>query len=282
MEKEQQKAIVRDIYTDISSHRLASEIIRSHSSNYADIRCVALDPLDLSQCRDILDIGCGFGFFTEALQGRVHPNAAVMGIDVIPDCEGPYLETCSRSGLKGSFLSEGLVPIGEFNAGSFDLILCGYAMYFFPEVIPEISRILRASGRFVTITHNGNHMFELIETVKEILRDKAMLHESQLPIESIIGRFSSENGENLLSPWFAKINRIDYHNTLTFRPDDISALSAYFRFKGAFFLSQTSLDKNEIAALLITRLQSGPVSCCGFTMSKDDTVFICSEPVGRK
>ncbi len=281
MEKDRQRAIVLDIFANISSHRFASEVIRRHSSNPRDIREEALGAFDLSRCRSILDIGCGFGFFTEALKGRVHPEAAVTGIDVIPEYKEPFLETCRRSGLKGSFFSEGVEPLRTFPSRSFDLILSSYSLYFFPEVIPEISRILRQSGRFIAITHDKENMTELIAVIKDILREKAILRESRLPIEAIVGQFSAENGMELLSPWFRKIDRIDYRNTLTFPAENLAALIGYFRFKSAFFLSRTYLDGKGVAELLKNRLQSILEHKGVFMLSKDDTIFACTEPAGR-
>jgi len=128
MKKENQKAIVLDIFTKISSHKSASEIIRKHSSNPLDVRDAALGSSDLSRCRTILDIGCGFGFFTEALKGKVHQDAVVTGIDMIPGYEEYFLEACRQSGVKGFFLSSGTESIQYFSSRSWDLIICSYAL----------------------------------------------------------------------------------------------------------------------------------------------------------
>ena len=87
MEKEHQKAVILEIFLNVSLHKFASEIIRTHSSNPRDIREVALEKLELSNCKKILDVGCGFGFFTEALRGRIHPEALVTGLDMIQGYE---------------------------------------------------------------------------------------------------------------------------------------------------------------------------------------------------
>ncbi len=283
MKKDQQKSIILDIFTNISSHRLASSIIRKHSSNPRDIRKVAFDSVDISECREILDIGCGFGYFTESLEGRVQRDAAVTGLDMIPGYRKPYLDTCTRAGLKGRFLADGLSPLHGFEQGSFDLVLCSYALYFFPQIIPEIARVLSGRGHFLAITHSARNMTELVEAVKRILAGSglARYEKGHLPIETIVSRFCAENGEALLSSGFKKIRRIDYKNSLHFRPEDLPTLIDYFRFKGPFFLSGTDLDKDRVAKLLDAYLRSELKSSEEFVISKDDAIFICSGPVHK-
>ena len=46
-------------------------LIARYSINRRDIREIALEKLDLSSFKDILDLGCAYGFFTERLAGRL-------------------------------------------------------------------------------------------------------------------------------------------------------------------------------------------------------------------
>ena len=103
MEKEHQKAVILEIFLNVSLHKFASEIIRTHSSNPRDIREVALEKLELSNCKKILDVGCGFGFFTEALRGRIHPEALVTGLDMIQGYEPFFSRKLQAIRLQGTF-----------------------------------------------------------------------------------------------------------------------------------------------------------------------------------
>ena len=59
------------VYGNINQHRSIADLIRKRSTNKRDVRDVALENTDLKARLNILDLGCGFGFFTEALAGKV-------------------------------------------------------------------------------------------------------------------------------------------------------------------------------------------------------------------
>ena len=57
-----------------------------------------------------------------------------------------YLNACSETGLKGNFLSNSISEIESFKCDTFDLALCSYALYFFPDYIEQISHYLKKDG----------------------------------------------------------------------------------------------------------------------------------------
>ena len=276
------KTNVVEVFLDVEAHRLTADIIRKFSTNKEDIRDLALDGLNLKACKAILDLGCGFGFFTQALKNRVHPEAFVRGIDIIEAYEPLFLRSCKDAGLHGAFSSEGVHRIQKLEDGQFDLILCSYALYFFPEIIPDISRLLTGEGLFITITHSSENMADLIDAAKEALKEKKMFSGDTLPIEGIIRRFSSENGLQLLSPWFGGIRSVEYPNNLVFLPDDLPRIVEYFRFKSPFFLSGTAYSSETVTRLLRGYLEKVFLARNQFTISKDDTIFIAEKPLRKK
>ena len=134
------------VFRDATKHRQIAGIIGKYLLNRNDIREVALNEIELSDSKDILDLGCGFGFFTEALKDRVHQDARVTGIDRYPEYEWFYFQSCEKAGIKADFRSNGIDLIRKLNDNSFDLILCSYALYFFPEAIRDIARVLKDNG----------------------------------------------------------------------------------------------------------------------------------------
>ena len=193
------------------------------------------------------------------------------------------MHVCRHVGVRGRFLPADAAIIKEFESRSVDLAICSYSLYFFPELISEIARILHPDGLFIATVHNGDNMGELISFVRNTLAAHDLaLHSSILPIERYLTRCSSENGHILLSPWFGEIEVRGYKNSLVFKPQDLYALLEYLRFKWPFFLDATA-DLGKIFDLFEIHLQQslGHDGDC-FVVSKDDTIFLCSQPLCDK
>ncbi len=157
---------ILSVFSRVDDHRRIASLIRNHSTNTQDIRTIALDAIDTRAARSILELGCGFGSFLGALEGRISPEGHLTGIDIVPAYKEPFLEACRRIGVQGRFLAEGAQRISACPDRSYDLILCSFALYFFPEVIPHIARILRPGGVFIAITHDRRNMGELMDSRK--------------------------------------------------------------------------------------------------------------------
>ncbi|MDI6743261.1 MAG: class I SAM-dependent methyltransferase [Smithella sp.] len=277
------KKKIRKVFRDAQKHVAIAQLIRRFSTNKSDIRKTALDPIDLSGCRDVLELGCAFGAFTEALQGRLYPEAQITGIDIIPEYKPFFMEACRRAGYAGQFHSSGIDRIKKFSGGSFDLIICSYALYFFPEIIPEISRVLKKDGVFITITHSHNDMHEIVGIIRKILRQNDPFPDNQmLPIEIIFEQFSAENGKALLQPFFGRLEIIDFANKLVFQSDEIGSFLDYFQFKKSFFLTGTDASSKTIIHQLENELKDVAIKNQVVTMCKDDRIFICHEPLNTK
>jgi ubiquinone/menaquinone biosynthesis C-methylase UbiE len=275
---------IAEVFIDVDAHRFTADIVKQHSTNRADVREVALGGLDLAPCKDILELGCGFGFFTEMLKGRLHADAVVTGVDIVPGYESSYLKVCEAAGIKCRFTSSGALVVKDYRDRSFDLAICSYCLYFFPEIVPEIARVLRKGGRLVTTVHNKENMSELVSFAKDVLvRGGILDKEIILPIESFISSFSSENGCEILSGWFQDIQVVHYENTLVFKPGDIYSLIEYFRFKWPFFVSAITDNVEMVFDLFEMQLQQYFTrDRTDFIITKDDTIFICSNPCNER
>ncbi len=204
-------------------HQTISDIIRRRSTNHADVREVALAGLDLSSKRSILDLGCGFGFMTEALVDRISPSARLSGVDFWEDDEQPYLQRATSAGHNAEFRSIQIGPSLPWPERSFDLVVCSYALYFFVEAIPEIARVLVPEGMFLAITHSER---SIVDGLPAEASQRAATN-----LFSLMHRFSAENGRELLSPSFGCVDRIGFSNTIRFEAEHVDELLAYMRFK---------------------------------------------------
>jgi ubiquinone/menaquinone biosynthesis C-methylase UbiE len=277
------KKKIRQVFRNVQKHQHIEALIRQFSSNKEDIRLTALNQVDLSSCRNILELGCAFGAFTEALKGRLHRKATITGLDIVAEYEPFFLDACGRAGYSGTFSSAGVHTIKKYPAASFDLIICSFALYFFVEMIPEISRILKKDGTFIAITHDQCNMQELIHITRNTLKEHNLLANNRLlPIEVIIQQFSAENGEKLLRPSFGQIRKVDFKNSLVFQPWDIYFFIDYYQFKSPFFLVGTGAHKKNIVDKLLHKLQDIGAESKSITMCKDDAIFIGSQPLESK
>jgi SAM-dependent methyltransferase len=270
---------IHQVFRKVRQHRLIEQMIRQFSSNKDDIRITALNRADLTSCRNVLEPGCAFGAFTEALRGRLRPDAHIAGLDIVPEYEPFFLEACNHAGYSGAFSPSGVNAIKNYAAGTFDLVICSFALYFFIEIIPEVARVLKKDGIFITITHSYCNMQELIAVTRTILKKNKLLSDNELlPIEIILRQFSAENGSTLLSPHFRRIEQIDFNNSLIFQAQEIDSLIEYYRFKRPFFLTGTNVHKKDILDQLFSELKKMAAADKTITMCKDDRIFICSQP----
>ncbi len=274
---------IREVFRNVRNHQEMERIIRRCSTNPEDIRQAALSGVDLTSCRTVLELGCAFGSFTVALKGRLHPQARITGLDIIPEYEPFFLEACEKAGYPGRFSSDGVHQIAGFPTAGVDLILCSFALYFFVDVLPDIARILKPDGRLIAITHASGNMRELIGAIRNILKTHGVLEpDDVLPIEQILKAFTAENGTARLAPHFVDIRKIDFANTLVFPPRDIGAFVDYYRFKRPLFLAGTPPSADIIIPELTKLLAGMAARSQTISMCKDDAIFICSQPHSPK
>jgi len=277
MGKENQSRIV-EVYGNIPRHQHIAELIRKRSTNKDDIRDVALEEINFKAISSILDLGCGFGFFTEALAGKISPRTTITGVDLIPGHEPLFLQACRHAGVQGHFIPGHASLIATFEDRSYDLVVCSYALYFFPEIVPHIARILKPGGLFVTITHDSRNMGDLFECIKKIMDRHYARKKFLLPVEKVIRQFSAENGAAVLRSWFGQVDTIDYPNTLVYPLSDLHEIIDYFHFKSPFFLVGTQIEKADIVDHLPELLRQHSPHKNGVVISKNDRIFICAEP----
>lgn len=266
-----------ETFTDTKMHEAVAEIIYSHSTNKLDVRTAALNGLQLQDAKTILDLGCGFGFFTRSIKGRINQKAKILGIDKCSNYNDPYLKSCDIAGLDGDFIGAGADYLEDLPSNSYDLIICSYALYFFPDIISQIARILNNDGMFITITHSSNHLFELFSFVKNTYNKQKNKITEYLPYEELIRNFNNENGNKLLSSYFGLVKEKDYCSALIFEKDDDENLKKYLEFKRPFYVPDFS--ENIIYDSIIESLCSNLRSGNSFKITKDDTIYICFKPL---
>jgi SAM-dependent methyltransferase len=256
-------------YQRPAAHVRVSEIIRNHSTNTADLREVALRGLDLSTASDILDLGCGFGLLTGPLAARAAPNACFIGVDAWESNKVPYLQTIIDAGRTGRFKCMKIGSRLPWPDASFDVVVSAYSLYFFVEALPEIARVLRPRGLFLTIAHSELHVTGQLP--------EAGFADGAERLLSLIRKFSAENGEAILSRWFGEVRRVDYLNSLRFDRDHEDELFAYLKFKMPF-LVQGAGPNDALPERLVRFVREALARQGEMMIGKDDAIFHCRSP----
>lgn len=255
-----------------SAHEAVAAIIRRHSTNQNDIRDVAMRGLDLSAARDVLELGCGCGFMSGTLAGRVAADATVVGVDLWPSNEPPFRRRVTGAGRQADFINMDVDSELPWQDDSFDVVMCCYSMYFFPQILPETVRVLRSDGVLLIVTHSERNI--------EGQLPAAGFGDAASELVGLIRQFSAENGHERLGGLFRRVTRIDFRNSLRFGPADRDELFLYLRFKLPLLVPGAALGDDLPREL--TLFVDGYLAGGGrVVIDKNDAVFQCQEPKCR-
>lgn len=115
---------------------------------------------DLSK-EQIVDIGCGIGYYSAFVQEAFHTN--VIGIDISKDA---LKMAAKKNASVGYYVaSNKSLPLMDQSA---DLIM----NIFSPVYITEVKRVLNTHGYIIVVSANKDHLIELKEIIYEDIHDK--------------------------------------------------------------------------------------------------------------
>lgn len=243
-------------YSDLSFHKSIGEMIKRRSENKQDIRSLAISMVDWTNIKNILDLGCGYGWFEAGLKGMFE---RVTGIDCLPENEQAFLAAAGRITLNPRFEHRLLPCALEMPDESFDLVVSAYSLYFFPEVIPEIKRVLKKGGFFLAITHS-----------------ESMLQEGErffdfTNLRKVIQGFSAENGGEILRSHFVDIQHVDFKNAIVFSRYEKKDLADYINFKREFI--SKDVDPSRVMLTMLDELERKG----SLRFNKDDRIFLAKK-----
>ena len=244
---------IKKSYSNHSLHAEVGSIIRKYSENKTDIRDFAKSMFEGEKIRRVLDIGCGYGWFEDALEGSLD---LIVGVDCLVENGPPFTQHARKTAKEVVFKVQTLPSKIDFPTDYFDLVICAYALYFFPEVLPEARRVLRSGGIFVAITHSESMLEE----------GKRFFHFKNL--RTVIEKFSAENGAAILSKYFKDIKAVEYNNSLIFYNGDEKDLALYIDFKREFI--RKDVDPGLVRETMLQELfKNGELR-----LNKNDKIFL--------
>lgn len=170
---------------------------------------------------EVLEIGCGAGWFWEAARDVAPATLALSLTDISSGMVDEAL-ACVRalgrwSTVEGQAANAGALP---FDDGRFDTVLAFHMLYHLPDPISgvaEIARVLRPGGVACVATNGDGHMRELFEL------NAAAFGESGW--DTVHQRFSLENGAELLRSRFSEVQLERFPDSL--RCTDPADVMAY-------------------------------------------------------
>lgn len=244
-------------YSNQIIHARISSLIREHSENKTDIRIIANKMIDWEGVHRMIDLGCGYGWFEEALKDSIKKNLdLIAGIDYLNENSDPFLQCAKKISREVVFKKVILPAPLDFPSDYFDLAVCSYSLYFFPDIIREVKRILRRNGIFLVITHS------------ERMLEEGMRFFDFKNLRTIIEKFSAENGESILGRYFSRLRSIDYPNSIIFHKGEDKDLAEYINFKYEFI--KKDADPDLVRETMVNELKNNGI----LSLNKNDKIFI--------
>jgi len=266
-------------YSQVYDLLVTRHIIKNHSTNSGDIRFAALEDADLSAYIKVLDLGCGYGFFVESLNNRLHGEARITGLDLVENNQEAFLHSVHASGYKGDFITGRADIIADMEDEAYDLIIACYSLYFFPHLIKDIARILKPDGLFIAVTHSEHTLREAIEFVPRCMKKLGMAFPENLHLNRLFMEFSLENGMDRLMPHFSRVDKIDFQNALEFNRDQVEDCIYYIEKKKHLIYKEVmTAYPDQVIDLSSCLSQSlyGHVKKAGkIVLNKNDAIFRC-------
>ncbi|MEU6828763.1 class I SAM-dependent methyltransferase [Nocardia beijingensis] len=179
-----------------------------------------LSCLQLTGDEALLDLGCGNGVQLEMV-GRHLSSGRIVGLDIARGVLAAAHARLSRIGLDCELIESSADNLTMFATDSFDRVMANYMLHYVPDLghcIAEVRRILRRGGRFVVTTNSTRSMVEMYDLHFEALRRLGA--PEYLFKASPKGRISLENGEDLLSAQFDRVELRRRPDILEFRTVD--------------------------------------------------------------
>lgn len=280
------------VYTDeeielsfqcLDLHQAVNCIIFGHSTNRQDIRDFALQSIDFARVANILDLGCGFGFSTLGFKGKIRKNTHIVGLDIQEAYQKPFLQACDSIGAIGEFHASDVAELATYPPHSFDLVFSCFSLYFFPEAVKDIARVLTDGGVFVAVTHSQETLKELIQHIPPTMEALGLGVPELLSIQKLLRTFSAEEGQELVGKYFSSIEKRTFSNSLRFRYKEVPHIEVYLKMKKRLLLKEVYEASPDVvgaalhqimAALIAEAKEKGTVE-----FNKNDAVFLCRGPL---
>ncbi len=122
----------------------------------------------------VLDVACGTGIVARRVAPHVGSKGKVIGLDLNPKMLTVARTAAEREGLAIDWYESRAEKI-PFPDGSFDLVLCQFALMFFsdpPAALAEMNRVLTREGRLTLSVWQGIDRHPFYQTLHEVIQQR--------------------------------------------------------------------------------------------------------------
>lgn len=168
------------------------------------------DNIELKKTYKVLEIGCGNGALWSKNIDKLEDNISITLTDVCEDMINNAKQNLNNhlDRFKFEIVNPSKIP---FEDESFDVVIANHILFYMKdldEVLSEIRRVLKVGGCFYSSTIDSKHMKEL---EKLVIKFSSNIKFSD---EKLSNKFGLDNGKNMLSKYFDKIEKHLYQDKL--------------------------------------------------------------------
>lgn len=228
-------AYVKDQYQASGNLDARIALHERFSTHTQDWHAWVFDHLDLPSAARVLEIGCGTGLLWTLRENRARIPATWHL--TLSDFSFGMVETTRATGIAANLLQSDAQAI-PFHDGYFDVVIANHMLYHVPDVlraIAEIRRVLKPSGTFYAATNGLGHMRECFQWVSEFLGMEPVAPSTH---------FTLENGAAQLDKHFARVQRVDYGDSLR-----VTQVEPLFAFIMSGFMGKQMIGAERASAL---------------------------------
>ena len=201
---------LKDQYQNASNISARIRLHREFSRNTLGWFPWIYEQADITDGMKILELGCGNGaLWTENLD-RLPLQITITLSDI---SEGMLRDARRNIGTEDARFDFRVIDCHElpFEDNSFDLVIANHVLFYCKDIdraCGEIARVLKPDGFFLSSTYGTHHMKEITELVQDF--DNRIV----LAAENLYERFGLENGADLLSPHFSRVEIRHYDDCI--------------------------------------------------------------------
>jgi SAM-dependent methyltransferase len=185
----------------------------------------------------LLELGCGTGQMWSTVEQRVPADWQLTltdlssGMLAATRTKFAHIEAATRSGafsassgaLRHTHYVQSDAQAIPFPDNHFDGVIANHMLYHVPDLpraLAEVQRVLKPGGRLHAATNGESHLHELAQLAFESGVEAAAVWSLQQAMS-----FRLENGVELLSPYFATVECVDFDDSLAVT--EVEPLVAY-------------------------------------------------------